>query len=97
MAENTIGDVLRVDATFSVNAVNTDPTTITFKQQPPNEALTTFVSGTDVEVVNDATGKYHVDVTLNKRGTWKFAWEATGTVVTEGGTAVTVIPPSVEL
>jgi hypothetical protein len=57
-----------------------DPT-VTFKITSPSAATTTYVYPTDVQLVKESAGKYHVDFVLNAAGTWKWKWEASGTYV----------------
>ncbi len=80
MAEITVGDVVRVDATFKVDGTNTDPTTIMFKYRSPAGATVSYENGTDAELVKDATGKYHVDIIPDTAGTWRVGWVGSGDV-----------------
>lgn len=77
-----LGDKVRLAVDFKVGATLTDPTTVTFKHRPPAGSTTTLVFGTDAEVVQDATGQYHVDLVLNVGGgIWEYRWEASGSLV----------------
>lgn len=78
MAEITLGDVVRCSATFTVNGVDTDPTTVVFKYE--NDDLVAWTYGVDAEVVKDATGKYHVDITTETLGAYAIKWEGMGAV-----------------
>jgi hypothetical protein len=42
------GDMVRLAATFEIETVDTDPSTITFKILAPDGTVTTYVFGTDV-------------------------------------------------
>ena len=79
-------------ATFKVNDVLTDPTTITFKMKDPAGTLTSYVYGTNAELVKDSVGKYHVLVSLNKYGIWWYRYEGTGTAPGATEANVEVIP-----
>jgi hypothetical protein len=87
------GDGVRLAAAFT-NAAGTatDPTTVTLKIRPKGGDEEVFVYGTDVEVVKDSTGNYHLDYTVPAitphRGlTFHYQWTGTGAVaVVEPGT-----------
>ena len=79
-------------ATFKVNNVLTDPTAVTFKMKDPADVLTTYIYGTNVELVKDSVGKYHVMVSLNKYGIWWYRYEGTGTAPGATEANVEVIP-----
>lgn len=56
------GDIVTLTATIT-NASNvaTDPTTLTFKiKAGPNGSVTTYVYGTNAELVKSSTGVYYV-------------------------------------
>ncbi len=79
------GDKIRISATFQdANGTDMDPTTITVKHKKPDGTVITWVYGTDTEVVKDAVGKYHADITLDQSGTWLYRFEGTGSVVAAG-------------
>ncbi len=79
--EYDIGDEVRVSAAFqSLANVLTDPTTVTVKVKDPANAITSYVYGTDEELVKDSTGMYHLDVTPDQSGTWYYRFASTGTV-----------------
>lgn len=68
-----------------------DPTGLTFKLMSPTGTLTTYVYGTDAEVVKLSTGDYYVDVTPDESGRWRWRWVSTGSgraSVTEGSIVV---------
>jgi hypothetical protein len=41
--------------------------------------VTSYVEGTDVELVKDSTGAFHIDIALGTPGFWTVRWEGTGT------------------
>jgi len=85
MSINTydIGDVARVSAAFTdVNDAAADPSTVSLAFKDPSENVTTYIYGTDAEVVKDSTGNYHVDIALDEAGTWHYRWVSTGTGAT---------------
>ncbi len=80
----TIGQLVRVTGTFTnVAGAAADPTTIKFKYLTP-AAKTSLVYGTDGALVKDSTGVYHVDLTLDKEGKWRYRFEGTGALIAAG-------------
>lgn len=83
MTEINPGDVVTVktDPPFS-NAlgVPTDPDTISVLWRRRGGPATTWVYGTDSEVVRDAVGTYHADILIDRAGTYYFRWVGTGDV-----------------
>lgn len=76
-----IGDKVRVTASFTnLDGDAADPTTVTVKVQPPGGTITSYVHGTDDEVEKDATGVYHIDLSTDRPGRWRYRWETTGLV-----------------
>lgn len=75
------GTSVRIRATFEdADHVVTDPTTITGKFSTPAGVTTTYVYGTNAELVKEATGIYYFDINLNAPRVWNFRFEGTGTV-----------------
>jgi hypothetical protein len=76
------GQLVRCYGTFSDEAgtTATDPTTITFKFKNPAGTTTTYVYGTDSQLVKIGTGRYRVDVSGSSAGVWWYRFEGTGTV-----------------
>lgn len=74
-------DLVRVPVTFR-NAAETptDPTTVTFYFKTPAGEETSYVYGTDVELVRDSAGVFHVDVLADEPGMWVWRWKGTGLV-----------------
>jgi len=69
----------RFSATFEVDGVATDPSTTTFRTKSPDGTVTSYVEGTDVELVRDSAGVFHLDLLLGAAGWWTVRWEGTGT------------------
>lgn len=83
MAEYDIGDLIRVTGTFKNDAgAATDPTTVKFVFEKPNETATTYVYLTDAQLVRDSPGVFHVDLVpaAGEDGLWLYRWEGTGAV-----------------
>ena len=76
-----VGDSVRMSAAFTVSSVATDPTTITFKMREPDGTVTTYVYGTDAELVKDSTGNYHVDWGTSMSGDFFYRFTGTGACV----------------
>ena len=79
MNQYVLGQSVNLRATFKVLDVLTDPTVVTFKMKDPTGIITSYVYGTDVQLVKDSVGKYHVMASLNKYGIWWYRYEGTGT------------------
>jgi hypothetical protein len=79
--EFDLGDAPRAIVQFR-NFAGTlaDPTTITAKILKGDGVALTKLFGTDVEVVKESTGIYHIDIVTDVHGVWTIRWEGTGTV-----------------
>ncbi len=74
------GDLVVLTAVFTDrNGAAIDPATVTFKIRDPSGAVTTYVFGTDAELVKDSVGNYHVDVSPSVNGDYLYRYESTGT------------------
>lgn len=74
------GDLVRVSAAFKDEAgAAVDPTTVSFTFRTPSGTETTFLHGTDTELVKDSVGNYHVDIDANAGGSWHWRFVSTGT------------------
>lgn len=71
----TVGQMVRVAATFTVGATLTNPTTMTVTVKDPAGVLTTPAA------TNDGTGLYHVDVTPAATGRYVVRFAGTGACV----------------
>lgn len=76
-----IGEGFRLQAVFEVSDINTDPTTVTFKIKNPSNVITTYVYGVALEVIKDAVGIYHMDITVSAEGNWWYRVEGTGACI----------------
>lgn len=77
----TVGSKVRCGVTFrnDSQAID-DPTTVTFRVEPPTAPAYHLVYGTDSAVVRDGQGLYHVDLLVNEAGDWRWSAEGTGNV-----------------
>lgn len=78
-----LGDLVRVhtnDGPFSNAATGAalDPDVVSVSIRDPDGTVTTYVYGTDDEVVKDGTGSYHMDVDADTAGVWFYRWFSTG-------------------
>ncbi len=74
------GDLVVISAAFTDrNSAALDPSTVTFKIKDPNNLDTTYVYGTDAEVVKDSVGNYHIDISAAIVGRYYYRYESTGT------------------
>jgi hypothetical protein len=75
------GDLIRIPAEF-INYLDVvaDPGVVRFKFTKPDGVIITYVYLTDAELVKDATGNYHVDLSLTQAGDWHYVWLGTGAV-----------------
>jgi uncharacterized protein YfaS (alpha-2-macroglobulin family) len=80
MSDFVLGELVRVSGAFT-NAAGAaaDPTAVRMKYKDPEGAITSLLYGTDVALVKDTTGSYHVDIDANQPGTWNWRFYATGT------------------
>lgn len=76
-----IGDIVRLTGTFrDVNDVLVDPSGVRFMYIKPNTptAITTKTYLTDIEVVKDSVGIYHLDITITESRRWFYRTEGFG-------------------
>lgn len=74
--EYDVGDLVRVTATFDDGGI--DPTAVQAKVRQPSGTVTTYVYGTNLELVKSSTGIYTIDVDVDAAGTWRIRFESTG-------------------
>jgi len=74
------GDLVRCSGNFKNTAgADIDPTTVRFKFTKPSGLTTTYLYGTDAQLVRDSLGNFHVDLSADEPGEWRYRWESTGT------------------
>jgi hypothetical protein len=91
------GTTIRIPVNFQNDEdEDIDPGTVTFKLiSHESGAITTYVYGTDEELIKTGTGDYYVDVTPTEAGHYTYRWETTGTnqlLATEGVFVVQASP-----
>lgn len=92
MPETTyqLNDIAKLSATFTVSGVDTDPTTVTVTVRDPTGTVTTYTTSNGV--TKDATGQYHLNLTVGVSGRWAYKWSGTGTAVDNEQGVFYVIP-----
>lgn len=75
-AEGVIYDNDRTSATFGQPI---DPTTVKFRFNINAGAATEYTYPASPQLVKDATGRYHVDLSLDTAGTVKYHYVTSGT------------------
>jgi hypothetical protein len=73
------GQPARIAGNIKVGGVDTDPTTLTFRITEPDGTVTTYVYLTDVALVKDSVGDYHVDWAVDQIGVHYYEFVGTGT------------------
>lgn len=79
MNQYDVGDLVRVTGVFK-DAAGTaiDPATVAFKVKKPDRSITTYLYGTDVQLIKESTGNYRVDISADVKGKYKYRWYSTG-------------------
>lgn len=90
------GAVLAITASFAAEDDSAiDPDTVTFKTFSPCYGVTSYVYGTDAEVIRTGIGVYRAEFSPDRAGRWHYRWETTGTgavTVSEGDFIVQYSP-----
>lgn len=74
-----VNTTLRIAVNFQDDdGADVDPATITFKVQSPSGTTTSYVYGTDAEIIKQDTGDYHIDYVPDESGRWHYRWSSTG-------------------
>lgn len=87
------GDLVRCSAEFRDpldDDALVDPATVRFKFETPAGVETTYVYGTDAQLVKESTGVYYVELNANAAGRWTYRFESTGGFQTAGEESFTV-------
>jgi hypothetical protein len=79
-AELDVGDDAVCTVTFTVAAVATNPSVVTWRVWPPGAPTPTqYVSGTAPEATNPAVGTFRLQVPVTAAGEWRLKCDGTGT------------------
>lgn len=76
----TVGDSVRCTGTLKTSTGVKEDTTgaVTFKVKSPAGVVTTYLYGTDAELVRSAEGVYYVEVDAASWGVWYYGFVSTG-------------------
>lgn len=75
-----VGDTIRLAQNYQdEDGVDLDPDTVTLEILAPDYTSTTYVYGTDDELVRLDTGDYYCDFAPDDSGRWTYRWTSTGT------------------
>jgi len=87
-----IGNLVKVKATFKdEHNEKGDPATVQVAVKEPSSTVTTYVYGTDPELVRESMGVYYILIdTTDNAGEWQFVWNSSGTLQAAGQTRFTV-------
>ena len=73
------GDVRRLSTTITnILDVVGDPTTLVFAMNTPDGTVTTYTWQTDVALVKESAGVFHVDWPVTQVGTHRYSFVSTG-------------------
>lgn len=74
------GGLVQVEGAFTdSNNAALDPTAVLITVIRPDGRSNTYTYGTDTSVVKDSTGNYHVNLSADVAGIWRYWWHSTGT------------------
>lgn len=75
-----LGDKIRSSVIFRriTDTAVLDPDVVKFSFCTPDGTVTTYVYLDGAEIVRDDEGEYHVDISLDTKGTWYHRWFSTG-------------------
>lgn len=72
-------DVIRCSVNFkNLAGTDFDPAAVIFKLRTPAGVESSKTYGTDIELVKDSTGNYHIDFEVLEGGTYYFRFKGTG-------------------
>jgi hypothetical protein len=74
---------VRATASFDVEGVATDPTTVVFTTVVPGGERTTYTFGVDSEVSHLGVGSFRLTLVLHEAGMWGFHCQGTGAAEAE--------------
>jgi hypothetical protein len=75
IATYTVGQPVRITATFKVGSTLTNPTSVTVSVKDPDGVVS------NPSATNDSTGIYHVDITPAKKGRYAYRVAGTGACI----------------
>lgn len=98
MSTTDVGDgvTLKVNDIKNRDGAISDPTTLTFTMTEPDGTVTTYVYGTDTQLVRDSVGNYHVDWVITKVGAHVWKFDGTGTATLDEPSEFYAYPPPLQ-
>lgn len=78
MPEYALGTIVKLSANFKSAGVDVDPGTVQLIVKSPLGVTTTFLYGTDAELVKDSIGDYSLLYTPTSEGRYSYRFLATG-------------------
>lgn len=76
-----LGQLVRISASFTdEDDAAADPGKVFCEIKTPAGVTTSYEYDSDVEVVKDATGEYHLDLDCAAVGFWRWRWYSTGLI-----------------
>lgn len=81
-----VGDLVRLSVKFTRQDTGDpiDPTNVTCKYRSPDGTEVTKVFPTDIEIIHDGSGAFHIDVAPGQQGAWKYRFAGTGSAIGAG-------------
>lgn len=76
-----LGNEVTIFETFTIEGVPTDPTTVTFTVELPDQTTEVFVNGVDPEVTNPSVGYYELAYTPATVGVYQYNVVGAGAVI----------------
>lgn len=89
-----IGDTIRTSASFTVNGVATDPTTVAVSIKSPSGVTTTYTWAAS-QVTRNSAGNFQFDFLVTEAGRWFARWVGTGAAAATREELYDVIPSGV--
>lgn len=94
-----LGTGVVITEAFSVEGTLTNPTTVTFEVASPDNTVTTYVMGVDIEVTHPSLGTYVLSLApaqVDIPGQYHYSCAGTGTVLATSEGDFTILPSSVD-
>jgi len=80
MSTYLIRQMPRLSVVFTTLAgADVDPDNVSCTVRHPNGKKVVYTYGTDMELIKDDIGRYHIDLLLDSAKLWYIFWEASGT------------------
>ncbi len=91
-----VNTTVRIAVNFQDDdGTDVDPSAVTFKVSSPSGTITTYVYGTDADLVRLDAGDYYIDFVPDASGRWYYRWSSTGTGTSIAIEGTLLVQPSV--